>query len=53
IRESEAEQNFKSVLSGLLTDTIMQQRLSENIKKLAKPNATKDIVAEIEKLLNS
>ncbi len=53
IRESEAEQNFKSVFSGLLTDTIMQQRLSENIKKLAKPNATKDIVSEIEKLLNS
>jgi UDP-N-acetylglucosamine--N-acetylmuramyl-(pentapeptide) pyrophosphoryl-undecaprenol N-acetylglucosamine transferase len=53
IRESEAEQNFKSVFSGLLIDTIMQQRLSENIKKLAKPNATKDIVAEIEKLLNS
>jgi len=53
LRESLAEQNFKVVFSGLLADTTMQQRLSRNIKKLAKPNATKDIVDEIEKLLIS
>ena len=53
LRESEAEQNFKSVFSGLLADSTMQHRLSENIRKLAKPNATKDIVTEIEKLLIS
>ncbi|TDI75940.1 MAG: undecaprenyldiphospho-muramoylpentapeptide beta-N-acetylglucosaminyltransferase [Bacteroidetes bacterium] len=53
LREGVAEQNFKVVFSGLLADTTMQQRLSENIKKLAKPNATNDIVDEIEKLLIS
>ena len=51
LRESDALQNFEGVLLGLLNDNGMQQRLSENIKKLAKPNATRDIVAEIEKLL--
>lgn len=53
LRESEADKSFEAVFSGLLEDTMMQQRLSENIKKLAKPNATRDIVAEIEKLINS
>jgi len=51
LRENDATQNFETVLSGLLRDSEMQERLSENIKKLAKPNATRDIVAEIEKLL--
>jgi len=37
----------------LIADESLQQRLSENIKKLALPNATKDIVEEIEKLLIS
>lgn len=52
LKESDAAQNFESVLGGLLKDEDMQQRLSENIKNLARPNATKDIVAEIRKLLN-
>ena len=51
LRESDADQNFETVLTGLLHDEAMQERLSKNIKDLAKPNATKDIVAEIEKLL--
>ena len=51
LRESDADQNFESVLEGLLHDEAMQKRLSENIKQLAKPDATKDIVAEIERLL--
>ena len=51
LRESDADQNFETVLAGLLHDEAMQERLSKNIKDLAKPNATKDIVAEIEKLL--
>jgi len=34
-----------------MKDTELQQKLSENIKKLALPNATKDIVREIEKLM--
>lgn len=51
LKESDADQNFETVLEGLFHDEAMQKRLSENIKKLAKPNATKDIVAEIERLL--
>jgi len=51
LSESDADQNFESVLEGLLHDEAMQKRLSENIKQLAKPDATKDIVAEIERLL--
>jgi UDP-N-acetylglucosamine--N-acetylmuramyl-(pentapeptide) pyrophosphoryl-undecaprenol N-acetylglucosamine transferase len=37
---------------SLLASEIQQNRLSENIKKLAKPNAAKDIVKEIERILN-
>jgi len=51
LRESDAAQDFKTVLLGLIGDEAMQKRLSENIKKLAKPNATTEIVDEIEKLL--
>ncbi|MEL6810569.1 MAG: undecaprenyldiphospho-muramoylpentapeptide beta-N-acetylglucosaminyltransferase [Bacteroidota bacterium] len=51
LKESELDQNFESVFSGLVKNEEMQQRLSENIKELARPNATKDIVAEIERLL--
>lgn len=42
---------FQTMFLELITDEALQQRLSENIKKLALPNATKDIVKEIEKLL--
>jgi len=42
---------FQTMFSELISDERLQQRLSENIKKLALPNATKDIVEEIEKLL--
>ncbi len=52
LKESELEKNFEEAFSKLLGDVSCQEKLSENIKKLAKPNATKDIVAEIEKLLN-
>jgi len=44
---------FQTMFSELISDERLQKRLSENIKKLALPNATKDIVAEIEKLLIS
>lgn len=42
---------FKTQFSSLLNSEELQQKLSENIKKLALVNATKDIVDEIEKLL--
>jgi len=44
---------FKTMFSELISDEKLQQKLSENIKKLALPNATKDIVKEIEKLMIS
>ena len=42
---------FQSVFNELLSDENLQKTLSENIKKLALPNATKNIVKEIEKLI--
>lgn len=51
LKESEADELFTTVLSELLHSEEKQIALSKNIKKLAKPNATKDIVDEIEILL--
>ena len=52
IRESELETQFETVFSDLISSESKQAELSQNIKKLAKPNATKDIVEEIVKLIN-
>jgi UDP-N-acetylglucosamine--N-acetylmuramyl-(pentapeptide) pyrophosphoryl-undecaprenol N-acetylglucosamine transferase len=51
VKESELEM-FPIVFEGLLKDEGRQQNLSENIKEMALPSATNDIVNEIEKLLN-
>ena len=51
LKEANADQNFESELALLLKDEQKQQQLSENIKKLARPNATNEIVAEVIKLL--
>ena len=51
LRESELDENFESVFSDLISNENLQSKLSENMKKLAKPNATKDIVEEITKLI--
>ena len=51
LKESELE-TFPIVFETLLKDAGKQQNLSENIKELALPNATSDIVNQIEKLLN-
>jgi UDP-N-acetylglucosamine--N-acetylmuramyl-(pentapeptide) pyrophosphoryl-undecaprenol N-acetylglucosamine transferase len=51
LKESEADSTFKTVLSTLLKDEILQKKLSENIKKLARPNAASDIADEVDKLL--
>jgi len=50
LKESELYM-FQTMFSDLIENEELQQTLSENIKKLALPNATKDIVKEIEKLL--
>lgn len=50
IRESELDSQFETILSQLILNENQQKNLSENIKKLAQPNATKDIVDIIFKL---
>ncbi|MBA6155960.1 undecaprenyldiphospho-muramoylpentapeptide beta-N-acetylglucosaminyltransferase [Tenacibaculum sp. S7007] len=50
IKESELE-TFPIVVETLLKDKGKQESLSENINELALPNATNDIVNEIEKLI--
>lgn len=51
IKESELDIRFEDVFSEVINNKELQQSLSQNIKSLAKPNATKDIVDEIVKLL--
>lgn len=53
IKESDLDVNFESLFSNLISSKEKQQKLSENIKKLALVNATKDIVDEVEKLLKA
>ena len=50
-KESELD-TFQKVLENLVKNENKQNELSKNIKQLALPNATADIVNEIEKLLN-
>ena len=52
IREKDVDETFESVFLDMYNSEVKQSELAENIKKLARPNATKDIVDEIEKLLN-
>jgi UDP-N-acetylglucosamine--N-acetylmuramyl-(pentapeptide) pyrophosphoryl-undecaprenol N-acetylglucosamine transferase len=51
IKESELDEKFESVFNKLIHDENLQKSLSENMKKLGKPNATKDIVEQIIKLI--
>ena len=51
IKEVELDTKFNTVFNNLMADTTLQAELSENIKQLAKPEATKDIVEEIVKLI--
>ncbi len=51
IRERELDTEFSSVFSNLISDAKLQKELSENIRKLAKVNATKEIVDQIIKLI--
>lgn len=53
IKESELEAQFETVFFDLISNESKQAKLSQNIKKLAKPNATKDIVEEIVKLIKN
>ncbi len=51
IKENELDTRFNTVFNNLVTDENLQNELSGNIKKLAKVNATKEIVDEIVKLI--
>jgi len=51
IKEADLDADFETKFSEVIQSKELQLKLSENIKKLAKPNATKAIVEEIEKLL--
>ncbi|MGJ8667288.1 MAG: undecaprenyldiphospho-muramoylpentapeptide beta-N-acetylglucosaminyltransferase [Patiriisocius sp.] len=51
LRETDADTQFNNTLVDLLNDETLQKTLSQNIKKLAKPNATKAIVDEVVKLI--
>ena len=53
IKESELDEKFSTVFNDLISNENLQKELSENIKKLAKVNATKEIVDEIEKIIGS
>ncbi|NND62603.1 MAG: undecaprenyldiphospho-muramoylpentapeptide beta-N-acetylglucosaminyltransferase [Flavobacteriaceae bacterium] len=53
IKEQDLDAKFEDTFLSLLNDAELQANLSENILKLAKPNATKDIVSEVEKLIQS
>ncbi|WP_310555024.1 undecaprenyldiphospho-muramoylpentapeptide beta-N-acetylglucosaminyltransferase [Flavobacterium sp.] len=53
LKESELDSEFKIVFEALLKDKGKQEDLSKNIKQLALPNATKQIVDEILKLVES
>ncbi len=53
LKESELDEKFETLFSDLIQSKEKQGALSGNIKKLAMPNATKDIVDQIEKLLNT
>lgn len=52
LSEKELNSRFETVFSELVQSEKRQKELSENILKLARPHATKDIVDEIEKLMN-
>lgn len=53
IKENELDLQFEAVFGALLNDKGKQESLSENSKALALPNATKQIVDEIMKLVKS
>ena len=52
IKEKDLDTDFQNEFSELISNQDKQNELSKNIKALALVNATKDIVGEVEKLLN-
>ncbi len=53
LKESQLDAEFRTIFETLIKDTEKQDFLSKNIQQLALPNATKQIVDEIVKLIQS
>jgi UDP-N-acetylglucosamine--N-acetylmuramyl-(pentapeptide) pyrophosphoryl-undecaprenol N-acetylglucosamine transferase len=51
LRDNDAVEGLLAVVEELMQDPAMRARLSGNILKLAKPDAAKEIVGELEKLI--
>lgn len=51
IEERDLDTSFEPQLKELLNDKTKQEELGKNIKKLAKPNATQDIVDLVEQII--
>lgn len=51
LKETELEASFKLVFADLVSNDELQEKLSKKIHKKALPNATNDIVNEIERLI--
>lgn len=52
VKEADLDQNFSTIWKGLINDEKLQNDLSSQIKKLALPNATVDIVNQLESIIN-
>lgn len=53
IRETDLDKDFANRFTELLNSSDLRDQLSQNIKSLAMPNATGDIVKQVEKLLKA
>lgn len=51
LKENELDEKFETTFSDLISNEKWQNEISSNINSLAKPNATKEIVEEIVKLI--
>ncbi len=51
VKEKDLELHFDTVFSDVITSEEKQKEIAKNIKEMALPNATKDIVDQIEMLL--
>lgn len=52
VKETDIDQNFNTIWKGLITDSGLQSNLSSQIKQLALPHATIDIVNQLESIIN-
>lgn len=52
IKESDLDSNFITIWNGLISQPELQEKLGTAVKKLALPDATKQIVNQLEELLN-